>query len=83
MNVHVELAGFGQDRPAQFAGLDALTLAVPPNATLANAMSLMALGTIEGLSVMVNNAPVSVADRAAHPLNAGDHIVVLYVMEGG
>lgn len=83
MKVRIDLAGFGDDRPAVFGDANGLDMTLGDDATLETAMAVMGLDTTPGLSILINERPVGGAERETVPLCHGDHIVVLHAFEGG
>ena len=83
MNVRIELAGFGDDRPAAFGGKDEVIVAMEEIATVAAALAAIGLNGVPGLAVLLNNRSVGDGERGTTRLQEGDHVVVLYALEGG
>lgn len=83
MEVRIEIAGFGAERPSAFGGTDDTVLTLPDKAVVADAMAAVGLAGVPGLAVMLNDRPVEERNRADAPLRGGDILAVLYALEGG
>jgi len=81
--IEISLFGFGDERPAAFAGGNRLVLAVPaplsPNALLRAA----GFDDTEGLVLIVDNAVIPVADWQRPLIDDGTAVTVLSAFEGG
>lgn len=83
MNIRIELAGFGDDRPAMFGGADQAVVTLPEDSVVADAMATIGLASVPGLAVMLNNRSVGERERFIVTLRDGDTLAVLYALEGG
>ena len=83
MTVEISLFGFGDERPAAFAGGNRIELALPvpvsPNALLQAA----GFEATEGLVLIVDERVIPVADWQQPLIDDGIAVTVLAAFEGG